>query len=146
MTSRSIRHGFTLIELVLVVGIILLLTMLFLIANNPDEPLPPARDNQRRADINMIINSVFSYASEKKALPDTIPTTPQEICTTDAASCNGGVSLQMLIGSYIIRLPEDPIKATATGTYYFISRDAKTSRVTVTAPGAEEAVEIKVTK
>lgn len=156
--SSQARKGFTLIELLLVIGIIAILASIVIVAINPTKQLGDARDAQRRSDVNTILNAVYQYAIDNNGnLPTGIPTgTASEICVTGAIStdpvdCNlsgtgAGVNLDVLTGSYLISVPADPsVAGTSTGTNYFIVQDAN-GRITVSAPGAEQATEIMVTR
>ena len=142
------RPGFTLIELLLVIGIIAILASIVIVAINPTKQLGDARDQQRRLDVNGILNAVFDYALDHQGnLPGNIPTgTPKMICqaSVDPATCVSaafnGVNLRMLTGSYLTSIPRDPrVLETGTGTRYTIVQDAG-GRITVAAPGAERSV------
>ncbi len=140
----SLKRGFTLIELLLVIGIIAILAAIVIVAINPTKQLGDARNAQRRSDVNTILNAVYQYAIDHNgSLPSSISTTVTEICVTDAASCTGGVDLDVLTGSYLVKVPADP-QASGTGTDYTIVRAAN-GRVTVAAPSAENAT-ITVTR
>ena len=147
------RHGFTLIELLLVIGIIAILASIVIVAINPTKQLGDARDAQRRSDVNSVLNAVYQYAIDNNGvLPSGITSTPTEICdaaTTRYNACTvtaAGIDLNVLTGSYLVAIPEDPQNLTSTGTNYVISKDAG-GRVTVTAPGTEQAAtDITVTR
>jgi prepilin-type N-terminal cleavage/methylation domain-containing protein len=151
--SFQTRRGFTLIELLLVIGIIAILASIVIVAINPTKQLGDARNAQRRSDVNTILNAVYQYAIDNNGnLPSGIPTgTARRICMTGVigAACTttlNGVDLNALTGSYLVRVPVDPlITATATGTNYFIVQDAN-GRITVTAIGAEQGETISVTR
>ena len=140
--SPAAQKGFTLIELLLVIGIIAILASIVIVAINPNKQLGDARNAQRRADVNTILNAVYQYAIDHNgALPGTpaIDTVTRGICKSDAASCGGaGLSLRILTGAYVVKLPFDPQTTSATGTNYTIVKDAS-NRITVAAPGAENA-------
>lgn len=148
------RKGFTLIELLLVIGIIAILASIVIVAINPTKQLGDARDAQRRSDVNTILNAVYQYAIDHNGnLPSGIPTgTAKVICQTGltGTGCTGsplnGVDLNVLTGSYLVKVPKDPlISATGTGTNYFIVQDAN-GRITVSAPRAEQTTTISVTR
>lgn len=138
MSLSSLKRGFTLIELLLVIGIIAILAAIVIVAINPTKQLADARNAQRKADVNTIINAIYQYAIDENALPSTITTTVKYICKSGVeVDCDDdGISLNMLTGSYIVAIPSDPSKATATGTFYTVVKTAN-GRITIDAPGAE---------
>ncbi len=144
--SLSLKRGFTLIELLLVIGIIAILAAIVIVAINPTKQLGDARNAQRRADVNTILNAVYQYSIDNNGnLPSTITTTNSPICKSGVnVSCNGGINLNVLTGSYVVALPADPQSATATGTNYYIVKAG--NRVTVSSPGAEQSATISVTR
>lgn len=136
------RKGFTLIELLLVIGIIAILASIVIVAINPTKQLGDARNAQRRSDVNTVLNAVYQYAIDHNGtLPTGIDTTTKHICATavgSPATCdNNAISLDVLTGSYIVRLPHDPsVDSASGGTAYYIVKDSN-GRVTVSAPKAE---------
>ena len=162
LPSNVKRAGFTLIELLLVIGIIAILAAIVIVAINPTKQLGDARDAQRRSDVNTILNAVYQYAIDNNGnLPGNIPTgtgaAALEVCRDvdgsgvdigyDACLAYNGsqVYLGTLSGTYLVNLPTDPLSANSTGTNYFIVQDT-TGRVTVSAPGVEQATSISVTR
>ncbi len=146
MRKLQLRQGFTLIELLLVIGIIAILASIVIVAINPTKQLGDARNAQRKSDVNTILNAVYQYSIDNDGtLPSSITTTSREICAT-GATCGGTVAdLDVLTGSYLVRIPRDPQVANSTGTNYFIVSTAN-GRITVTAPGAEQGETISVTR
>ncbi len=147
------RKGFTLIELLLVIGIIAILASIVIVAINPTKQLGDARNAQRRADVNTILNAVYQYAIDQNGrLPGTLNNAGAvarvQICASGDSACKapaaGYISLDSLTGSYIVKLPRDPsLASTSSGTYYYIQKDAS-GRITVDAPTAEQGVTISV--
>jgi type IV pilus assembly protein PilA len=58
------RTGFTLVELLVVVGILTVLTTIVLVAVNPGRQLAQARDTERRADVNTILTAITAYMAD----------------------------------------------------------------------------------
>ena len=148
--SPQSHKGFTLIELLLVIGIIAILASIVIVAINPTKQLGDARDAQRRSDVNTVLNAVYQYAIDNNGnLPAGIPTTTAlEICATASSDCDAAVAvdLDVLTGSYLVKIPVDPQEpSTSTGTNYLIVQDAN-GHITVSAPGAEQATSISVTR
>ncbi|MBU2213454.1 type II secretion system GspH family protein [Patescibacteria group bacterium] len=150
------RRAFTLIELLLVIGIIAILASIVIVAINPTKQLGDARNAQRRSDVNTVLNAVYQYAIDNNGtLPGAIPTgTAKLICesTTTGLSCTDvapggveGVDLSSLVGTYVVDIPADPQDAVTGTVGYTIIQDAN-GRVTVAAPGAEQSATISVTR
>src|SRR3989304_8446107 len=126
-TLFGLRRGYTLLEVLLVIGIIAILAAIVIIAINPNKQLADTRNTQRSTDVNTILNGVYQYTIDSNGtLPTSITTTPTEICKTGAASCTGLVDLAVLTTSekYLVALPTDPTGAGTNGTGYHISKSA----------------------
>jgi type IV pilus assembly protein PilA len=146
MSLSTLKRGFTLIELLLVIGIIAILAAIVIVAINPTKQLGDARNAQRRADVNTVLNAVYQYSIDNNGnLPTTITTTETEICKSGVnVDCTALINLNVLTGSYIVALPADPQTATATSTNYTIVKAS--NRITVASPGAEQGAAISVTR
>ena len=141
------QKGFTLIELLLVIAIIAILATIVIIAINPAKQLADARNAQRRAEVNTLINAVYQYMIDTGNVPATITTTETPICKSGAASCTGLADLSVLTANekYIVSIPFDPTGSTATSAGYTVTKTAN-NRVTVKAPAAEQGATIQVTR
>ena len=152
------QKGFTLLEILLVIALIAILAGIVIVAINPAKQMADARNTQRRADINTIINAVYQYSIDNNGiLPTTVPsiascsiavslTATNEICKTSTCASLVDLSVLTASGKYIVSIPFDPSSSTANGTNYFICKDSTSSRITVAAKGAENSVVISVTK
>ncbi len=149
------RKGFTLIELLLVVGVIGILASIVITAINPNKQLADGRNARRRSDVNAILNAVYQYVIDNQG---NVPGSPQidtnlrQVCAGSAMGGNCGATavqgtvLWALTGSYIVKLPMDPLVASnSAGTAYNIQRSGN-GRITVSAPKAEQGVTISVSR
>jgi len=70
---KSNIKGFTLIELMVVMGIIAILVTILIVAINPIRLIQNATDNKRRSDLNQIKAAMQLYYNDCKYYPTTIP-------------------------------------------------------------------------
>lgn len=143
----SLRRGFTLIEILLVVAAIAILAGIVILAINPGKQLGETRNAQRRADVNTIMNATYQYTIDNSGtLPATITTVSTEICKTGGV-CTGLIDLGVLTANekYLTSMPFDPTSGSANGTGYNIMKSAN-GRITVSSTHAEQAATISVTR
>ena len=148
------QQGFTLIEILLVIGIIAILAAVVIVAINPARQFAQARNAQRMSNVNTILNAVHQYAIDNTGtLPASIPTSADcpgtatnEICKT-GGTCTGLVDLVVLTTDqkYLVSMPYDPSGATTNGAGYHIAKSTN-GRITVCSPDAELSVTISVTR
>ena len=129
--------GLTVIELLLVVGIVTVLFAVVLVAVKPTHEFALQRNAQRRADLTFLLNAVSQYQLDHHgAVPAGIATRSAIISNNSSDICAA------LVSTYAARLPSDP----TTGIYrncqqyntgYSIMKNPETNRVTVSAPNAE---------
>jgi type IV pilus assembly protein PilA len=142
------KGGFTLIEILIVIGIIAVLATIVLVAVNPARQFAQANNAHRASDINALLNAVGQYIVDSKGvIPSQITTTSQDISNSGADIC------ALLMPTYIPSLPQDPrsndgVGITSCTTYnsnYAIKKDGD-GRLTVSAPDAELSATISVTR
>ena len=153
MAKKSHQKGFTLIEILVVIGIIAILAAIVIIAINPARQFAQARNSQRTANTNAILNAVGQDIADNKGLfggvcGNLLPAPTARASVLDGAGV--GIDLSCLVPTYIPALPTDPTLAAGTDTGYDISVN-NIGRVTVYAPGGIEAaipgsLEISVTR
>jgi prepilin-type N-terminal cleavage/methylation domain-containing protein len=144
--NKITNKGFTLLEVLLVVGIVSILAGIVLLAINPNANLADARNAQRRLDVNTINSAVYQYAITNGNVPASITVTATPVCASGGV-CTGLIDLTVLTasGRYLVALPKDPTTGTVNSTGYNISKDAN-NRIVVAAPGAEAGATISVTR
>lgn len=141
--SKKANKGFTLIEILIVIGLIAVLATIVLIAINPARQFAQARNTQRSSNINTILNGIGQYIADNKGvIPVDITTTTKNISST----ATPGLCAQ-LMPVYISALPVDPSGANNGSpitqcalpydTLYTVLKDVD-FRVTVCAPNAAE--------
>jgi prepilin-type N-terminal cleavage/methylation domain-containing protein len=142
------KGGFTLIEILIVIGIIAVLATIVLVAVNPARQFAQANNAHRASDINALLNAVGQYIVDSKGV------IPSQITTTSQDISNGGADIcALLMPTYIPSLPQDPrsndgVGITSCTTYnsnYAIKKDSD-GRITVSAPDAELSATISVTR
>lgn len=150
---RKNQKGFTLIEILVVIGIIAILATVVLIALNPSRQFAQARNSQRSSNVNTILNAVGQRVADNKG---TFPTatgcaslTASTIYTigigsgTFLAPATALIDMSCLVPTYIAsQLPVDPTSgiwtsATVYNTQYNVTVDPL-GRYTVCAPNAAE--------
>ena len=156
-TRRKPIQGFTLIEILVVIGMIAVLASIVLIAINPLRQFALARNAQRESDVNAILNAMGERLAENKGV-----FTDSVICTQLLPSGapivigTSGNELDLrkcLVPAYISEIPMDPATGRNTcvspgcntnaqesyDTSYTFVQDPATSRITICAPGSAES-------
>lgn len=153
--KKQRKKGFTLIEILVVIGIIAILAGVVLVAVSPGKQFKQARDTQRVAHVNTILNAMGQNISDHQGQffcagnPIVITDTWTEI-RSDVVANGGGFNIGVcLVPEYLPKLPFDP----AIGSYtdednynigYSVKMDEQ-GRISVKAEG-ELAGEIVVTR
>ncbi len=159
--------GFTLIEILVVIGLIAILAAIVLIAINPGRQFAQGRNTQRVSNVETILNSIGQNLADNKglfggacaavAIPSSAVAVPTNLTAIPAAAkkitsvaAAGNVDMSCLTPTYVTTLPFDPSAAGAGWTdkttydteYYVVRDDSATGagRITVFAPVLEPAI------
>jgi len=158
LALRNLK-GFTLIEILVVIGIIAILAAVVLIAINPARQFAQANNSQRSANVNALLNAIGQRLSDNKGVfagtftigattytCGPLLTTAGAITTEMAADITTATGdLGCLVPTYMPNLPTDPTYSTGTDTLYDVAVDAQ-GRVTVNAPASQLGATISVTR
>src|SRR3972149_9057265 len=132
--AMRVQKGFTLIELILTVGIIGILATVSFMLINPQRQLAKSRDTQRKTDLYSIASAVYQYSSEHSgALPDTdgdpdtsnFPTSAT--CIGTAPGCfnlAAAGETETIVPTYLATMPMDPVDGDLGNTLYLVYKDA----------------------
>jgi prepilin-type N-terminal cleavage/methylation domain-containing protein len=146
------KGGFTLIEILVVIGIIAVLATIVLIAINPARQFAQANDTQRVSNTNAILNAIGQYMADNHGdLPADVDAGMEEVT---AALCND------LVPTYMPAMPTDPdstndgksVACSEVGSAGEVKYEIGTTgsstaqRVMVSAPEAELTTPIEVTR
>jgi prepilin-type N-terminal cleavage/methylation domain-containing protein len=159
--------GFTLVELLVVIGIIVILMTAALVAINPFKQFAMANNANRWSGVTTIMNAISQAMVDGKgafkctptgaivtncpATGDTVPTSATNMAdlTSDPAGYN---ICSCLVDEYVATMPYDPQTGSYSGsctTYdsqYEISCSTANGRITISAPDAQLSETILITR
>ncbi len=145
------QTGFTLIEILLVIGIIAVLATVVIVALDPATRFRDARNSRRTSDIQSIATAISQYVIDNKgAFPPGINTTEKQIatssdtCAIDTGGCavtgeTDCVDISSSLNRYLKEIPFDPATGAGLGpdhSHYSVVLDAN-NIITVRACDAE---------
>lgn len=150
------NEGFTLVEILVVIGVIAVLLAVALIAINPNQHFIDSRNAQRQNNVTAIMDAIYAYqAANEGSLPEALQgeiETPTIIGDDDT---EGEIDLcSALVPAYIADLPGDPESGETQGdtcadgdysTGYTILK-SESNRFTIAAPDAEGDATISITR
>lgn len=147
MKKINKQGGFTLIEILVVIGIIAILAAVVIVALNPARQFAQARNTQRSANVNAILNAVWQRMVDNKGIWDSTCGAATVALPATATNIGTGLGLTNLeacvVSTYLPSMVMDPSSGTLADTGYTVARDAS-GRITIAAPGAELGVAISV--
>ena len=140
--QKKMQGGFTLIEILVVIGIIAILAAIVIIAINPARQFAQARNSQRISNLNTILNAIGQDLADNKGIftctgIGTAIGSPTASTTIGTAAGNSNLE-SCLTPTYIAAgIPIDPIGGTPADTLYQVSVNAM-GRYMVCAPNSAE--------
>lgn len=147
------NKGFTLIEILVVIGIIAILAAIVIMAINPARQFAQARNTQRTANVNAILNAIGQRMADNKGIfegdftigtddyhCDKLPDLGESVniltVMADGADIDDEpAELGCLTPTYISALPMDPTWTSGNDNLYDLKRE-NNGRITICAPEA----------
>jgi prepilin-type N-terminal cleavage/methylation domain-containing protein len=147
-------RGFTLIEILIVLGMLALLSTVVLVAVNPLRQFAQARNTQREANVSALLNAVGHRLADNRGIFESASSTCSSSLPASAIEISkAGYDLRpCLVPEYLPELPFDPAEGDNTcvseacdgldenyATNYTIAQNTVTARITICAPGHVES-------
>ncbi len=150
-TKKAKQKGFTLIEILLVIGIIAVLATVVIVSLDPATRFKNARDSRRLSDIQSILSATQQYIVDNKGLlPSGVDSAERQIGTSSSGcsisgkcgvtvdSCLDMSDATISLGHYLKSIPFDPANGSNGTTHYSIQADSN-NIVTVIACDSDDA-------
>jgi len=147
------NKGFTLIEILIVIGIMAILATAIILAINPPRQFAQARNTQRWSNVNNILDAIYQNAIENRGVFTCAAGTLPSSVTPMKSGVGGYDVCACLVPTYLGSMPFDPSAAGAAYTDcssydsgYTVIQNTTSSRITIAAPTAEIGAAISVTR
>lgn len=138
------RTGFTLIEILVVIGILAILAAVVIVALNPARQFAQARNSQRSSNVNAILNAIGQNIADNQGIFTCAAGALPAVSTKMAIGAGNYDIAPCIVPTYIATMSFDPSAVgahyTSNADYdsgYNVLKDVATGRVTVSAPSTE---------
>lgn len=130
----KLKRGFTLLEILLTIGIIAVLATVVVVSLDPITRFEDARDSRRLSDIQSILSAIHQYVIDNQGTyPAGIDTTEKQIGSASSGCSLGGecgvsgdsdcIDLDPVLERYLKDIPYDPETGSSSLTHYSVQRD-----------------------
>lgn len=130
MNQKSAPTGFTLLELLIVVGILSLLTLAAFASLDPLKQFADGRNARRWSDVATISTGIYRFIIETESLPEGIGAAPRQIGSASSgcsSTCPGAsdscIDLAPQLEPYLFQMPADPKGGTPERTLYTVAKN-----------------------
>ncbi len=139
-SSKKKVFGFTMIQLLLSVGVLFILSAMVFIWLDPLTKIGQAEDERRRHDVLLIADAIADYTADHQGvLPvlGAVTTDKKVLCSEQSGSnltCDSDNQLCLLVAddfykSYLHDLPIDPNKSTTADSGYYLTKDSNNNLI-----------------
>ena len=141
MKKASKNKGFTLIEILVVIGIIAILAAVVIIAINPARQFAQARNTQRVSNLNTLLNGIGQNIADNKGVFTCSGTAYYFAPGTTTIGTTGKDLGPCLVPTYIASgIPQDPVGGTVGDTQYRVSTTTTGNFMLCAPNGAEPSI------
>ena len=130
------QAGFTMLQLIIVVAIILVLSAAVFTWIDPVAKIGETKNNKRTQDINIIATAIAEYSGDHKGVLPVIgevaTSTKKVLCSSQSGStldCDGDSAIRLKVDDpdfykYLSEFPYDPDKDSSEDTGYYLFKDS----------------------